>query len=360
MKLFGTKEQRDFGKHKLGTILLIFDRGISMMLRRYSRRADARVTTSAPYAVCMIYAAMHATHAWSADTWSVHRHVDGGSMQISLDGKPFATYWYRDAEVSRPYFANIFAPSGTKITRNHPPRKGDSPDHLNLHTGIWLAFSNLSGADSWRLKAPIEHVRFVDEPKAKDDRLSFSIENRYMSLDGQKELCREKCAYAFQKLRDGVLILWDSTFTSDKDNFSFGDEEELGLGVRMATPIAVNSGLGGRILNSAGHKNEKEAWSKQADWCDYSGTIGNEYVGITLMPHPKNFRQSWCHCRDNGFMCLNPFGRKAFTGGEPSSVVVPAGEKFALRYGVMIHWNDDSSDFDPAEAYRHYLSLVGE
>jgi hypothetical protein len=331
-----------------------------MMLSRYFRSATILMSTSVPHAVFIICGLVCAAAARPADIWSFSRVDDQGKIQITLDGKPFATYSYRDPDVSRPYFANIFAPSGTKITRNHPPGEGDSPDHLNLHTGIWLAFSNLSRADSWRLKAPVEHVRFAEEPKTTGDRLSFSIENRYMSPDGKTELCHELCKYKLNKLRQGVLMLWDSTFFSEKGSFSFGDEEELGLGVRMATPVAVNSGLGGRILNSAGHKNEKEAWSKQADWCDYSGMVGSEYLGITLMPHPNNFRKSWCHCRDNGFMCMNPFGRKAFTGGEPSAVVVPAGERFALRYGVMIHWSDKPSKFDPTEAYRNYLGLAGD
>jgi len=59
-----------------------------------------------------------------------------------------------------PYFANVYSPEGTKVTRNHPPREGDAADHLTMHPGIWLAFGELSSQDYWRNKARIEHRRF--------------------------------------------------------------------------------------------------------------------------------------------------------------------------------------------------------
>ena len=291
------------------------------------------------------------------DAWSVVRQAKSGALQVNLHGKPFATYSFRDPAISRPYFANVFTPSGVKITRNHPPAADDQQDHDKLHPGVWLAFGDLSGADSWRLAAPVEHVRFIAEPRARDGALRFAVENRYVAANGV-EICREDCDYSLRELPNGVLLLCDSTFRSDRGSFAFGDQEELGLGVRLATPVAVKSGLGGRILNSNGQKNEREAWGQQADWCDYSGRMSDQYVGILLMPHPANFRKSWCHARDTGFMAMNPFGRNAFTGGEKSAAVVPAGEAFRLRYGVLFHWNASPTDFDPATAYQEYIRMI--
>jgi hypothetical protein len=279
-------------------------------------------------------------------------------MEIMLDGKRFAEYSFRDAAIPRPYFANITAPSGVRITRNHPLTPQDPQDHDKIHPGMWLAFGDISGADCWRLTAPVEHARFIDEPVAKGDSLAFAVENVYRDSDGAKEICREACRYVFQKKTGGVLVLWDSKFRSDSGSFAFGDQEELGLGVRLNRDVAVAAGRGGRILNSNGQKNEREAWSKQADWCDYSGPINDEFVGITIMPHPENFREAWCHCRDNGFMAMNPFGRNAFTGGEKSIVEVEEGEVFPLRYGVMIHWSDSPEDYDAARAYREYREVA--
>jgi hypothetical protein len=293
-----------------------------------------------------------------AEIWSSTDHADRGAIQINLRGKPFITYSFRDPEILRPYFANAFAPSGAKITRNHPPAADDPQDHDKMHPGMWLAFGDLSGADSWRLAAPIEHIRFVSPPRTMKGTLKFAVQNRYMPTDGQSEICRDVCNYTLVDLPNGVIVHWDSVFQSDDRNFVFGDQEELGVGVRLAKTVAVKSGLGGRILNSNGQRNEKEAWGQQADWCDYSGTVGNEFVGIMIMPHPANFRRAWCHSRDSGFMAMNPFGRNAFTGKEKSAVVVQAKEPFRLRYAVLFHWNDRPQDFNPERAYREYLKSI--
>jgi hypothetical protein len=295
-----------------------------------------------------------------AKTWSVQSDAKAGTVQIELHGRPFITYVFRDAEIPRPYFANAFAPNGVKITRNHPPEADDPQDHDKMHPGVWLAFGDLSGADSWRLKAPVEHVRFVNSPTSDHDKLSFTVENRYLPENGQREICREECRYSLHALPQGVLVSWASNFRSSDGSFYFGDQEELGLGVRLAKPIAVKTGAGGRILNSNGQKNENGAWGKQAAWCDYSGVIDGQFVGITIMPHPKNFRQSWCHARDTGFMAMNPFGRNAFTGGEASKIVVEAGQNLRLRYAVLFHWNQRPDEFDPAAAYEEHLRLIGD
>lgn len=281
-------------------------------------------------------------------------------MQFDLHGKPFITYSFRDSEISRPYFANAYAPSGAKITRNHPPAADDPQDHEKMHPGMWLAFGDLSGADSWRLAAPIEHVRFVSRPRAAAGTLEFAVENRYLSNDGRHELCREVCDYTLVDVPGGVVVRWDSVFRSNRGSFIFGDQQELGLGVRLSRSVAVKSGLGGRILNSNGQKNEQEAWGQQADWCDYSGLVGSEFVGIMLIPHPANFRRARCHSRDTGFMAMNPFGQNAFTGKEKVALVVPANQSFRLRYAVLFHWNDRPEDFNPERAYREILQSIGD
>lgn len=293
-----------------------------------------------------------------AERWSVRESENGGCFEILLDQKQFATYSFRDSEIQRPYFANIYSPSGTKITRNHPPESGDPQDHDTLHPGLWLAFGDVSGEDYWRLKAPVEHVRFVERPGELDGTLRFAVENRYLSANRNREICREICRYELHPRENGVLIIWESDFRSDVGDFYFGDQEEFGVGVRLATPIAVKSEPGGRILNSDGLRNEDALWGKQADWCDYSGTIKGEFVGITIMPDPRNFRRSWFHARDYGFMAANPFGRNAFTGGEPSRVDVKKGSEFELNYGVLFHWNDTASKFNPSDAYQKYLLTI--
>lgn len=246
-----------------------------------------------------------------------------GHLQIQIGGKPFASYVWEDRNVLRPYFAHLHAPNGKRVTRNHPPVEGkDATDHAAMHPGLWLAFGDLGGADFWRNKATVKHVEFVEKPKTTKDGGSFAVKNRYVS--GDRTICEEVCRISISVRPDGYLIDWTSEFTGPED-FSFGDQEEMGLGVRVATPLTVKNG--GQILNSDGSKNEKQVWGKQADWCGYGGEIDGQPVGVTLMPDPKNFRRSWFHARAYGVLVANSFGQNAFTKGEKSKVVVKRGRR---------------------------------
>ncbi len=128
----------------------------------------------------------------------------------------------------------------------------------------------------------------------------------------------------------------------------------MGLGVRVATSISAKRG--GEITISSGEKNEKQVRGKAAAWCDYSGVLDGRFVGITLMPHPGNFRPCWYHARDYGFVAANPFGRKSLTKGEVSEVVVKKGESLRLRFGVLLHASPSDQPTNIAEAYDDYVS----
>lgn len=273
---------------------------------------------------------------------------------VKADDKPIATYVFKDQNISRPYFAHVHAPSGQQVTRNHPPRKGDAQDHATFHPGIWMAFGDISGHDYWRLKAKVVHVAFDDLARTHDQGGTFAVKNRYLTTDGKGTVCEEICRFDFLVRPSGYLITWDSKFSSG-DNFYFGDQEEMGLGVRVATPLAVKTG--GRIVNSENQINEKGVWGKQAKWCDYSGDIDGLRIGMTLMPHPTNFRQSWFHARDYGFVAANAFGVKAFTRGEASKIHVAANETLRLRYGVLLH-SSGGRKIDLNAAYSDYVRLT--
>jgi len=194
---------------------------------------------------------------------------------------------------------------------------------------------------------------------------SFAVRNQYLDQkDPSRVVCEEIVRYTFVTRPAGYLILWDSTFSSDKE-FTLGDQEEMGLGVRMATPLRVGPSGGselapgvGKITDSAGRTNEAEIWGNAADWCDYSGTIAGQSVGVTFFGHPENFRPSWFHVRDYGMMTANPFGRQAFAKGDKSSVVVRPGEKCRLRYGILIHSGPEGSQTDLAAEYKDYQHLA--
>jgi hypothetical protein len=268
-----------------------------------------------------------------------------GSLAIQVDGRPLATYVWVDPDILRPYFARLHAPDGTQVTRNLPPLAGDATDHATMHPGLSLAFGDLSGGDFWRNKGRVA-VELAQEPIAQAGEASFAVRNRY--LMGDNLICNELCRVGIRVQPAAYLLTWDSRFSGDSD-FFFGDQEEMGLGVRLATGLTVKSG--GQITNSEGLKNEKQVWGRVADWCDYSGTVDGQSVGILLMPDPDNFRRSWFHARDYGLLVANPFGAKAFTKGPLSKIVVPKGQTLRLRWGVLLH----AGPVDLAAAYKDWV-----
>lgn len=277
--------------------------------------------------------------------------VRADRLVIRIGETDVATYVFQDDKVPRSYFAHVKTLAGVQVTRNHPPKKdADAVDHEGLHTGIWLSFGDLNGCDYWRLKARTQHVRFEAEPVGGPGRGTFTVRNRYLTTDGQDTVGEETCRYAVQIVPGGYLIEIDSQFHPGKSELVFGDQEEMGLGLRLATPLAVDRKLGGRILDSAGRRNGKEVWGQTADWCDYSGPLNGQWVGLTVLTGRQNFRPCWSHARDYGFLALNPFGRQAFTKQEPSRVVVKPGESLRLRYGVVVHATQREADYDPSAA----------
>ena len=154
----------------------------------------------------------------------------------------------------------------------------------------------------------------------------------------------------------GYLLIWEATFRPDRGEIVFGDQEEMGLGVRVATPLAVKQG--GTILDALGRRNEREVWGNAADWCDYSGTLEGRHAGITTMCDPRNFRPSWQHARDYGALVLNPFGQQAFGKGPASQVVVKSGESFRLRYGVLLHAGPPEAPPNLSAAYADFRAQL--
>jgi hypothetical protein len=278
-------------------------------------------------------------------------------IALLVGNQPVATYVFRDERIPRPYFAHVHAPGGIQVTRNHLPIEGkDLTDHATFHPGLWLAFGDVNGADHWRLKALVKHIGFAEKPRAERGQIRFAVTNQYLANDGKKVVCTETARYTMLVRPSGYLLLWDSEFRSDNADFSFGDQEEMGLGIRVATALIVKNG--GEIRASTGEKNEKNVRGKAAPWCDFSGTIDGRRVGITLMPDPANFRPSWYHARDYGLLVANPFGRKSLTGGEASRIAVKRGEPFRLRFGVLLHSSKAGQPVDMDAAYRDCLQCL--
>jgi len=326
----------------------------------------------------MIHVLLLAMALGGADsTPAVRFEQSPGQVAIQVGGKPFATYVYQDDNIPRPYFCDLYAPNGVKVTRNHPPVEGrDLTDHATYHPGLWLAFGDVSGADFWRNKAEVRHVEFLEAPRDG----TFTVRNSY-EAEG-KQILLEECRYTVRPRENGTLLLWSSVFWTATGEAAFGDQEEMGLGVRVATQLTVEKGSG-RILNSAGLRNEDGAWGKQALWCDFSGTLDGQPAGVTLMAYPKALSDAliqhrcfvvaeaggviqeaavpadlglpWFHARDYGLLVANQFGRHAFTNGPKVKLVIPESGDLRLHFGVYVHNDAPQRPDELAPVYEDYL-----
>jgi len=284
-----------------------------------------------------------------------------GELDILLDGKLLATYVWSDPDTTRPYFKQIHALGGeTQITRNHPPQPGDFQDHETYHPGIWWGFGDVGGNDYWRMKAKIIGGTFVEEPTAGKNRAAFAVRNRMLVSGGEEKFCDQLCRYTLLRRPNGILMICESTISREESDFWLGDQEEMGLAIRVATSIATDSNLGGVMRDSEGRTDQDAIRTNQSDWCDYSGPVDGKQGGILLMNDPKNFRKPWWHAVETGLLIANPLGESELNGRgkQRENVLVKKGQPFRLCYGALIHLNDPVEPFDPAEAYQEFLDIL--
>lgn len=301
--------------------------------------------------VCRAIVAALAMSLWSVATTALADDPDHGfslterpgRLRISLGEVVVAEYVYQDAEILRPFFANVRTAAGIPVTRPHPPREGtDAMDHATMHPGIWLAFGDISGHDFWRNRGRIEHLRFTEPPRSSPGQLAFASESRLLAAgDGERSetaLGRMESRIVLRLVTDGWLLDWQATFHATAAPLVFGDQEEMGFAARMATPLTEQRG--GMLTSATGRTSAAATWGQPAAWCDYAGNVSGRHVGITLLPFPDNFRVSWWHNRDYGVFVANPFGRAAMGQGEASRVEVPPETPLVLRFAAVIHEGD--------------------
>jgi hypothetical protein len=84
-------------------------------------------------------------------------------------------------------------------------------------------------------------------------------------------------------------------------------------------------------------------WGKPSNWCDYSGEIAGEKVGVAILDHPDNPRHPvrW-HARGYGLFAANPWGLSVFTNDKTQNgaMTLDPGKSLRYRYRVIIHPGD--------------------
>ena len=280
-----------------------------------------------------------------------------GRLSIRYAGRQLADYVFTDPEILRPYFQNVRAPSGAPLTRTNPPAAGDATDHATMHPGVWLAFGDVNGEDFWRNKGRIEHMAFVTEPSLVEGRLVFATRSRLVAGNGTA-LATLISRFTIAPSGDHAFALtWQAEIGGDGRELVFGDQEEMGLGVRVATELTELKG--GLVVNSDGVKGAKAAWGNQAAWAAYSKDVGGRIQGVAIFPSASNPNATWWHSRDYGVIVANGFGKRALPASPDGKLAVKPGDALKLRYDVLLFDTPASAPIDFAASHRRFQSGPG-
>jgi hypothetical protein len=246
----------------------------------------------------------------------------------------------------------VIGPTGKKVTRDYPLAKteGDPTDHPH-HRSVWFGHGDINGVDFWLRekdsgKFVIREVVAEGGPLFARVVLDLDLTDAYDEpLLGTRWEIR-----AF--VQDGRRVIdFASTLTADHVPLKFGDTKEGTFALRVAPSMEVDRGKG-HIVTSDGHK-DADAWGKATPWCDYSGPIAGETVGIAMFSHPENVGHPprW-HVREYGLFAANPFGYKQF-GRTPRPFAMLKGASRTFRYRVVLH-KGDASSLDLNALYDQY------
>jgi hypothetical protein len=274
------------------------------------------------------------------------RQEDGRLVITTAAGEPVAAFVFADRSVGRPALRDLAAPGGTLVTRPCPPQEGvDAVDHATMHPGVWLCFSDLSGADPWRHKTAVRFTGFEGPPAVIDGAVRFTAKCEYLATAADAAdapvVCRERSTVSIRDREIGGvplrILIWEAELTPGGDGpLVLGDVEEMGFGLRLATPLSP--ARGGRYLASHGGRDEKGVFGRAAAWVDATGTVDGRRVGAAVIDLDGNPREPYFHARDYGLLLANAFGRKAYKAADvPPPLSLRRGETLRLRYAILLH-----------------------
>ena len=110
-------------------------------------------------------------------------------------------------------------------------------------------------------------------------------------------------------------------------------------------------------MDADGRISMAKIWGKRSDWVDYTAEVDGERLGVAIFDHPQNPNHpTYWHVRDYGLFSLNPFGQNAFDPqAEERRLKLPAGQKLAFRWRVVIH-SGDAETGHVADLYKEFAA----
>lgn len=284
--------------------------------------------------------------------------IDAG-FKVTIDGKPFAEYVTKHGH--QPIIWPIIGPGGQAMTRQFPMgelRDGEVDDHPH-HRSLWFNHGIVNGLDFWLepgrgKENVIEQRELVTSGSGETGKIV--VRNDWKSDD--VKVCEDERTILFGADAHGRWIDFTVEVTASEGDLTFGDTKEGAFGLRVPGTMSVDSSKGGQIRNSRGDKNDV-AWSKAAEWVDYSGPVDGKPAGIVVFDLPDSFRHPtrW-HVRTYGLFAANPFGKKDFNAEDQGATTLQKGEKLRLHYRVLFY-DGEKSEQELGKIYKEYAGEKG-
>jgi hypothetical protein len=290
------------------------------------------------------------------DAAGVSLNEAAGNLALLLPEGEFSTYRF-GTDVVRPYLWPLNGPGQRRVTRNFPMEDidGEERDHPH-HRSLWTAYGEVNDVDDWSEEEGhgyIRHQAFENQEQGPVFG-GFTARSVWTGKDEKPLLDEVRTVRLYNAGPEHRLLDYDVTLTAGYGDVDFGDTKEAGIiSVRVAT--SMDGVRGGSIENANGGRGEKDCWGKPSAWCDYSGTVEGETLGIAVLNHPDNSggEPRW-HVRDYGLMGTNPLATGSFTGGEMKAVTLKNGDSLSYRYRVYIH-RGDAGHSDVAAVYLGFI-----
>ena len=285
-----------------------------------------------------------------------------GVLRIEINGKLFTVYHFQN--VPKPNFYPVLGPDELAMTRKWPLEQTSNEEHDHPHhRGLWYAHSSVDGLDFWTEgsnSCRIVHDKFLQINSSHDEGVIKSTDN-WLAHDGSVILTDVRTFRVFNRPDNERLFDFDVTLQAPPDKPAvFGDEKDGTIAIRVAETMRLTHKTlpgDGHIVLSTGLRDE-QTWGKRADWCDYSGPVDGQTVGVAIFDHPDNLRHpTWWHVRDYGLFAANPFGVHDFEKKPKGTgdYTLPAGQSITFRYRFYMHKGDDAQG-RVAEHYQEYIS----
>jgi hypothetical protein len=267
-------------------------------------------------------------------------------VDVHIGDELFTTYRFGH-DLPKPYFYPVIGPGGKQLTRTVPAPSGEDHPHQK---SLWISIDEVNDVDFWAEKGKIVN-RSVTLVTPAGDPAVFQAKNEWQDSSG-KTIVTETTTV---RVGSNRLIQFEIAFGPADMPVTFGDTKEGLFGIRVHPELREDKGTG-KISNAEGLETEKNCWSKESAWVDYSGTIEGTAVGVAVFDHPDNFRRSRWHVRGYGLFAVNPFGGQAYTR-EPANngtYKVEPNKSLVLRYAVFVHSGDAHKGL-VAATYQRYV-----